>query len=92
VRVVVINDSSVRRLTIAVRPAQPAATATLERLIAPGLTATGGVTIGGQSFGSATTTAMLQGRASVSALRPLQGRYVVELPPASAALLTLTAA
>jgi hypothetical protein len=92
VRVVLINDSASRVLTLAVRPPRPAGAATLERLTAPGLTATGGVSIGGQSFGSVTATAMLQGRLRVSALAPIQDRYVVELPPASAALLTVPAA
>jgi Glycosyl hydrolase family 79 C-terminal beta domain len=89
VRVVLINDSVSRALTLAVRPPRPVGSAALERLTAPGLTATSGVTLAGQTFGSVTTTAVLSGTPRVSALQPIQNRYVVEVPPASAALLTL---
>jgi hypothetical protein len=89
VRVVLINDSASRGLTLAVRSPRRARSATLERLSAPGLLARSGVTLGGQSFGSVTRTAMLSGSRRLTPLEPVQDRYVVELPPASAALLTL---
>jgi hypothetical protein len=92
VRVVLINDSALHALTLAVRPPRPVGSATLERLAAPGLTATSGVTIAGQTFGSVTSTALLVGKPRVSVLEPIQSRYLVKLPPASAALLTLTPA
>jgi uncharacterized protein YciW len=87
--VVLINDSASRGLTLAVRSPRRARSATLERLSAPGLLARSGVTLGGQSFGSVTRTAMLSGSRRLTPLEPVQDRYVVELPPASAALLTL---
>lgn len=91
-RVVLINDSLARGLTLAVRPPRAAGSVTLERLTAPGLTARSGVTLAGQTFGSVTTTATLAGRLRMPVLRPIQNRYIVELPPASAALLTLAPA
>ena len=85
-RVVLINDSLDRR-TIAVSAAgrRPA---TLERLRAPRLTSTAGVTLGGQSFGAHTATGLLRGRSTVARLTPRDGRYVFTLPAASAALVT----
>ena len=63
--------------------------ATLERLRGKGLTATTGVTLGGQGFGTDTTTGTLAGRSAATAVRPANGTYVVRMPKASAAMLTL---
>jgi hypothetical protein len=95
IHVVLINDYTAQSRTIAVRiPLAlriPGATgaATLERLRAPGVTARSGVTLGGQSFGTATTTGLLSGPSDISTVKPANGDYVVRLPPASAAMLTL---
>jgi hypothetical protein len=89
VRVVLINESPDRRLTLAVRAPGPTRSATLEWMEAPGLTATSGVTLAGQSYGSVTTTGRLVGRRRAISLEPVRGRYVVSLAPASAALLTV---
>lgn len=86
IRVVMTNDSPLRRLTLAVRPPGRTGSATLERLTAPGLTALWGVRLAGQAVGG---SALLSGRRRTTTLQPVQGRYVVALPPASAALLTL---
>jgi hypothetical protein len=86
-RVVLINESLDRR-TIAVSSAG-GRTATLERLRAPRLTSTSGVTLGGQSFGTRTTTGRLAGRSSVANLTARHGRYVFTLPAESTALVTL---
>lgn len=91
VRVTLINDSPTRTLVLAVRAPRASGAATLERLLAPRLQSRTGVTIGGQTFGAATTTAELTGSNKVATLKPIQHRYVVELPPASAALLSVTA-
>jgi hypothetical protein len=85
-RVVLINESLDRR-TIAVSAAG-GGMATLERLRAPRLTSTSGVTLGGQSFGTRTTTGLLAGRSNVAKLTAHQGRYVFTLPAESAALVT----
>jgi hypothetical protein len=86
VRAVVINDSRAR--TVAVAPPSGSTSATLMRLTAPTVRSTSGVTIGGQSFGSSTTTGSLPGAGRVTGLRRVAGRYVVVLPAASAAMLT----
>ena len=98
-RVVLINESLDRR-TVAVNAAGDG-TATLERLRAPRLTSTSGVTLGGQNFGngassaaprggaSRTTTGRLSGRSTVAKLSARHGRYEFTLPAESAALVTL---
>lgn len=91
VRVTAINDSSTRTLVLAIRPPHTAAAATLERLTAPGLGSRTGVTIAGQTFGAATTSGELARSYKTTALQPIQHRYVVKLPPASAALLSVSA-
>jgi hypothetical protein len=85
-RVVLINESVDRR-TIALSSAGDR-TATLERLRAPSLTSTAGVTLGGQSFGAGTTTGRLAGHSSIAQLTASHGRYVFTLPAESAVLAT----
>jgi hypothetical protein len=87
-RITMINDSSTRTLVLAVRPPRAAGAATLERLTAPSLESRTGVTIAGQTFGAATTTGELTRTFKPTTLEPIQHRYVVELPPAGAALLS----
>jgi hypothetical protein len=91
VRVAVINDSPTRTLVLAVRPPRVAGAATLERLTAPALRSRTGVTIAGQSFGDATMTAELTRSYETTTLHPIRHRFVIELPPASAALLSARA-
>jgi hypothetical protein len=87
VRLVLINASASERERIEVKASGRPAAATLERLGAPSLSATSGVSLGGQSFGTDTESGQLSPTASsVSAHR---GHYAVVVPPASAALLTL---
>jgi hypothetical protein len=88
-RVVLINVSPRRAHTVAVRLPAPARRATLERLRAPSLTATGHVSLGGRSFADPTTSGVL---AAPRRLEPAHSKdaYLVTLPPASAALLTVT--
>jgi len=88
-RIVLIDDSATRRMTLAVRAPRSATLATLERMSAPGLRARGGVTLAGQSYRSPSTTGQLSGAFRAAVLHPVQRRYVVDLRPASAALLTL---
>ena len=88
-RVVLINDYTAQTRTVAVRIPGAQGAATLERLRGKGLTATTGVTLGGQGFGTDTTTGTLAGRSAATAVRPANGTYVVRMPKASAAMLTL---
>ena len=90
-RVVAINDGAGAR-TIAVRASFASGVATLERLQAPRLSSRGGVTLGGQSFGSSTSTGVLAGQQRVLPVRSQAGEYVFRLPAGSAAMLTVPAA
>jgi hypothetical protein len=87
-RVVLINDSK-RQRQITLRLPASHGDGTLERLLAPSVRATSGVTLGGQSFGDATTTGLLAGPPDAQTITPRGRSYAVSLPPASAALLTL---
>jgi hypothetical protein len=91
VRIVLINDATAGARTITVRAPAVNGPSTLERLQAPSAAATQGVTLGGQSFGSQTTTGQLAGPSTLTFLKPAAGRYVLTLPAASAALLTIAA-
>jgi hypothetical protein len=89
VRVVLINDSRRRSVSVAVRPPGGALRerdATGIHLRAPHADAKAGVSIGGQSFGPTTSTGTLSGSARVFTLRAVRGRYLVRLPPATATL------
>jgi Glycosyl hydrolase family 79 C-terminal beta domain len=91
VHVVLINEDAERSHTVAVRIPALHGTATLARLLASGLSATTGVTLGGQTYGSATVTGTLAGHSTVVAVRKTGAGYVVTVPAASAAMLTLSA-
>jgi hypothetical protein len=89
IRVVLINKDRARSRIAAVRVPGGVGTATLERLEAPSASASTGVTLGGRSLGSQTDTGTLPGASHTDSITPINARYVVSLPPASAALLTL---
>ena len=98
-RLVLINDSLTHASSVVVRTPNVSGPAQLERLLAHSAHSTGGVTIGGQSFHTQTTTGALIGSSSIATLTPSTGpygttlphasSYAVELPAASAALLTV---
>jgi hypothetical protein len=88
VRVVLINDSLTRSALALVGAPGAAVSASIERLLAPSAYATGRITLGGESFGTSTTTGLLAPPQPMS-LAPRAGAYAVTLPAASAALLTL---
>jgi len=89
VRIVLINDSIAHAETVAVRVPGKAATATLERLRAPSVGSTGGVTLGGRSFRTDTTTGLPRGRSQTTKLTAVAGAYVVRVPATSAAMITV---
>ena len=102
VRIVLINDSRRRSVTVAVHlpgapprgtaptaPSADATNATAISLRAPHADARAGVTIGGQSFGTSTSTGHLAGVTRSFALRSVQGSLVTRLPPATATLVTV---
>lgn len=88
VRVVAINETTTGRV-VRVRVGGGSRAAMLQLLTAPSLSSTSGVTLGGQSFGGSTTTGMLAGRGNTDAVAPTRGEYPVQVPAASAAMLTL---
>jgi hypothetical protein len=88
IRVVLINNSSRARI-VGVRIPAATGTATLERLQAPRLDASGGVTLGRQGFGPRTRTGLLPGSPQTATVPPSKAGYVIRLPAASAAMLTL---
>jgi hypothetical protein len=87
IRVALINeDSRPHQLELQLPPA--AQTARLSWLRAPNVTATAGVTLGGQSFGAETSTGRLAGASSVKTVSQLLGWYSIRVPAYSAGLLT----
>lgn len=92
IRVVLINKSTDNARTISVRIPGAAGAGTLERLAAPNAHSKGHVSLGGHSFGSSTTTGTLPGTATGKPISPAGARYVITLPAASAALLTVPGA
>jgi hypothetical protein len=91
IHVVLINDDTGKPRKLAVRVLGASGTATLERLEAPSVHATHGVTLGGRTFGARTRTGVLPGPSLTVAVSPRAGDYVVRMPAASAAMLTLPA-
>jgi hypothetical protein len=89
VRVVAINKDAAAAHRVTVRAPGATGAARIERLEAPSATARTGVTLGGQSFGAQTATGSPAGGAQVEQVQPAHGGYRIELPAASAALITL---
>ena len=87
-RVVLINKDPTQSATVKLQVPGFSSQAHLERLEAPDVFSTDGVTLGGQSFGDSTTTGVLPGPPQTETVPPALGGYTVTLPPASAALLT----
>jgi Glycosyl hydrolase family 79 C-terminal beta domain len=90
VHVVVINKHLKNTETVRLRIPGVKGAPTVQQLRAPGMQARRGVTIGGQTFGSSTTTGMLVGHATSQTLQPSGGTYVVRVPAASATMLTFS--
>jgi Glycosyl hydrolase family 79 C-terminal beta domain len=91
VHVVLINKRLRGSRTVTIRIPAARGPAAIERLQAPSVHATGGVTLGGQTFGAESSTGMLAGRPSTTTITPVGGAYVVRLPAVSAAMLTIPA-
>lgn len=89
IRALLINDALRRTVQAAVRLPTTRTQAVATQLRAPRVGARTGVTLGGQTFASPTTTGTPTGRATDQMLRAVRGRFVVRLPPASATLLTV---
>ena len=89
VRVVLINDNLKRTRWVFVRPPVASRRAELERLEAPSAYSRTGITLAGQSFAPRTLTGRLAGTARLTVIPPTADGYLVRLPAASAALVTI---
>jgi hypothetical protein len=87
-RVALINKSPDTPVQVQLQLPGEAIGASLQALSAPALTATGGVTFGGQTFGADTTTGLLPGSPTSTPIAATAGTYNVDLPAASAIVLT----
>ncbi len=92
IRAVLINTASAPQAVQLTASQGAAGTATVEQLLAPALTATTAVTLGGRDFGAPSTTGTLAGTPQTTTISPASGDYAITLPPASATLLTWTPA
>jgi hypothetical protein len=92
VRVVLINKDRRRTRTVRVRlPPGSAGSATVERMLAPDVTARRGVTLGGRTYGASTSTGRLA-TPEVAQVSAASGAVTLSVPHGSAALVTLPAA
>jgi hypothetical protein len=91
IRVALINKDARHGRTVALQIAGANGPALVARLRGPRLTAKRGVTFDGQGFGTNTSTGTLTGAAATETIAPNGSRYVVQVPAASAALLTIGA-
>jgi hypothetical protein len=87
-RVVLINQSQSPR-TVSLSVPGGSVTARVRRLLAPSSSAHKDVTFGGQGYGTSTPDGELRGKAKVEKIKRASGRFRVEMPPASAALVTV---
>jgi hypothetical protein len=86
-RVLIVNPGGAR--TVTVNAGSQARPGILVGLRAPSAGATGGVTIGGESFAAGTTTGQLVGTPQARTVTPTDGAYTVAMPAHSAWLLEL---
>jgi hypothetical protein len=88
-RIVVINKSPTQGKAVTVAlPAGTGRTATIERMLAQGVAATSGVTLGARNYGAETATGQLP-PAEVAPASVVRGRVTLSVPRASAALITV---
>ena len=88
IRVTAINQDTTAEHDVALQITGATAPGTLETLQAPAISATSGVTLGGQTFGAETTTGTLPAPTTTPVV-PVGSSYTVPLAPGSAAMLTI---
>jgi hypothetical protein len=91
-RVVVINKSPVKTRRLVLRVPGGGARGKVERLVGPSITATSGITFGGRGYGAATPDGKLRGKVRTERVSRRGGAFRVDVPPATAALVTVRAA
>jgi hypothetical protein len=89
IRVLLINDSLTTSHEVFVQPPSATSHGLLENLTAPTVASTSGVTLGGQSFGTETSTGTLAGQQQLTPITPTNGQYDVTLAPGSATMLAM---
>ena len=87
-RVVLINKDTTSSHQVRLQVPGASGHASLEWLQAPSPSSTRGITLGRRSFGDETTTGTLPGAPQTESAFPVLGSYVINMPAASAALLT----
>ncbi|MDQ6836594.1 MAG: glycosyl hydrolase family protein [Actinomycetota bacterium] len=90
VRVTLINKDLTNAHSVRLQIPGPPRPASLTTLRAASASSTSGVTLGGQSFGSQTSTGKLGPQHSTPLAPPRGGGYSIQLPAASAAVVTAT--
>jgi hypothetical protein len=91
VHVVLINKNAHGSEPVTLFVPQAAGPAALTRLQGHGLASTRDVRLGGQTFGEATSTGLLTGTPQGALVSPVAGAYSLQLPGASAAMLSFNA-
>jgi hypothetical protein len=89
IRVTLINKDPDHAQAVDIELPDQRGAGALQRLRAPSVGARSGVSLAGQSFGAETETGRLIGRLRASGVAPAGGAYRVQVPAASAALLTV---
>jgi hypothetical protein len=87
-RIVLINKDASRSVNVRLRIPGAQTPLTSQALKAPSLAATGGVSLGGETFGPSTSTGVLPANPHPTTVPALLGYYTVPLPAGSAVLLT----
>lgn len=87
-RVVLINQDPITPVTARVRVPGPQTPMTSQALLAPSLSATQGVSLGGETFGSSTRTGRLPAHRRPGRVPAGQGYYSVSVPAGSAVMLS----
>jgi len=90
-RVIVINKSPAKARRLVLRAPGAAARAKVQRLLGSSITATSGITFGGRGYGVATPDGKLRGKAKTERAVRRNGAFRIDVPPASAALVTISA-
>jgi Glycosyl hydrolase family 79 C-terminal beta domain len=88
-RIVVVNKNPANTRRVVLRVPGAAARGKVQRLVGPSITATSGITLAGQSYGVATTNGRLKGKVRNERVARRNGAFRVDVPPASAALVTI---
>ena len=91
-RITIINKDGANGHDVAVQVAGATTPAQAEGLTAPSVSATDGVSLGGQTYGEETTTGRFAGQPQTTPIAPVNSTYTVPMPAGSATLLTIPAA